>query len=258
MNKGPLLSYEWVHPREPSDKCVVMLHGILGQKRNLFGFARRFVQRFERYAVLLCDLRNHGQSQGFQAPHTLQACAADLDRLLSTLAVEPRAVIGHSFGAGVSLAYAAHFGHPQSLWLLDALPGNQDLKETRAVLAALEGCPLPASKSEFEACLTGQGISEGIARWLAMNLREDTGRLRFCPDPKIAREMLADFKQSYTPAALEAQSSKGPIYMVKAEKSREWPPLMGRFHFFTLPNSGHWVHVDNPEGLLEMMAVDFA
>lgn len=28
----------------------------------------------------------------------------------------------------------------------------------------------------------------------------------------------------------------------------------GKFSVHVLPNSGHWVHVDNPKGLLEIMA----
>lgn len=30
-------------------------------------------------------------------------------------------------------------------------------------------------------------------------------------------------------------------------------PDSGTFHFHDLPNSGHWVHVDNPQGLLDMI-----
>ena len=53
------------------------------------------------------------------------------------------------------------------------------------------------------------------------------------------------------------------IHVVRAENSPRWPAEVlqwldhlpagapGRLH--TLPDSGHWVHVDNPDGLLELI-----
>jgi len=59
------------------------------------------------------------------------------------------------------------------------------------------------------------------------------------------------------------------IELVVAEKSDRWDPDLiqrleslssrtrdeseGKFSLHVLPNSGHWVHVDNPKGLLEIV-----
>ena len=40
-------------------------------------------------------------------------------------------------------------------------------------------------------------------------------------------------------------------------KRRESKPDAGKVSLHVLPNSGHWVHVDNPKGLLEIMAPNF-
>lgn len=38
-----------------------------------------------------------------------------------------------------------------------------------------------------------------------------------------------------------------------AEAHRRPTPHSGTFHYHELPNSGHWVHVDNPQGLMDMI-----
>lgn len=64
------------------------------------------------------------------------------------------------------------------------------------------------------------------------------------------------------------------IVILRAEKSDRWDQdaieriqklaskhgadSCGKVSFCVLPNSGHWVHVDNPKGLLEIMAPKIA
>lgn len=67
------------------------------------------------------------------------------------------------------------------------------------------------------------------------------------------------------------QPPKGmEINIVRAEKSDRWDPDIiqqledlssrrvdetnGKVCVHVLPNAGHWVHVDNPKGLLEILA----
>jgi pimeloyl-ACP methyl ester carboxylesterase len=64
------------------------------------------------------------------------------------------------------------------------------------------------------------------------------------------------------------------IAVVHAENSDRWQPHIlqklealskkdhqspeeGTVSFHVLPNAGHWVHVDNPKGLLEIMTPNF-
>src|SRR5688572_17676276 len=80
------------------ERWLLMLHGIYGSGRNWGTIARRLVEARPEWGVLLVDLRNHGGSQGFPPPHTLQASAADVDRLVEALDFHGAAVLGHSFG----------------------------------------------------------------------------------------------------------------------------------------------------------------
>lgn len=44
------------------------------------------------------------------------------------------------------------------------------------------------------------------------------------------------------------------IQRLESLSSRRGDESEGKFSLHVLPNSGHWVHVDNPKGLLEIVA----
>jgi pimeloyl-ACP methyl ester carboxylesterase len=47
------------------------------------------------------------------------------------------------------------------------------------------------------------------------------------------------------------------VQRLKALSRRGGNPDSGKVSLHVLPNSGHWVHVDNPKGLLEIMVPNF-
>src|SRR5262245_6922805 len=99
---------------------ALLLHGILGSQMNLRSFARRLVEAYPQWRIVLPDLRAHGDSPTLAPPHTVEACAADLRELAQSLGLEPELICGHSFGGKVALAYAA--AAPPGLrqvWVLD-------------------------------------------------------------------------------------------------------------------------------------------
>jgi pimeloyl-ACP methyl ester carboxylesterase len=64
----------------------------------------------ERFRVVAYDLRGLGQSRTSSLPESLDRLVSDLDGLVRALGVERPALLGHSLGAAVVLAYAAE--HP--------------------------------------------------------------------------------------------------------------------------------------------------
>jgi pimeloyl-ACP methyl ester carboxylesterase len=248
-----------------------MLHGILGRRRNLLGFARRFVAAFPKFRVLLVDHRNHGDSQGFAGPHTQEACARDLRQLVTELNIQPYSLVGHSFGAGVAVTYAKNFGNIESLWLLDAVPSLTGFprpldSSIEKILYALTHCSPTPSKEEFGHCLQSNGLGADLIGWLSMNLTADGPALRFRPEPEVAREMLEDFRKRYVIEDFSFLDAK--VTIVRAERTREWQGAVsgpigrlasaGIIEVFDLPDSGHYVHIDNPLGILDLMQQDFA
>jgi len=91
--------HEWGDAKAP---VVVCLHGVSAHGRRYRKLAEERLSR--RYHVLAPDLRGHGRS-GYEPPWNI---ATQLDDVLETLdGTEPRAWVGHSYGARLILELCA-------------------------------------------------------------------------------------------------------------------------------------------------------
>lgn len=258
---------------EPSaSRLALLLHGALGSGNNLRSLASKLSQLRPEYRFCLVDLRHHGGSQGAPAPNTLEACAHDLAALIAQLGQEPEVIAGHSFGGKTALMFARLFpSRARQLWVLDSNPGSQTPSEDNEVIRVI-GCvrstTTPASdRSSVVAELMAQGLSSGTSNWLATNLerRSDGFVWRFNLDA-IYELMLDYFKVDLWPV-LESGPTDSDFRVVVAEHSDRWAPEnRARLQALTetrpnaqlhiVPNAGHWLHVDNPAFLLELMGRD--
>jgi esterase len=247
-----------------------LLHGILGSGQNLRTVARRLVAARPEWGFVLPDLRNHGDSRGAPPPHTVAACAEDLFVLAAKLGIQPRTAIGHSFGGKVAMAWGAEAEARgqvvDRIWALDVPPRPPDIalalqSEVVRVVQALRTVPLPLPRRDsIVELLTQAGFSAGLAQWMTTNLRPadppDAGFVwRF--DLDGIEEMLQDYARTDAWPWLLSPSRRARVDVVRAERSERWPDEeLARFaaapptlHLHLLPNAGHWVHVDNPDGL---------
>jgi len=245
---------------------VYVLHGILGSGRNWRSFARRLVADRPSLRVHLLDQRNHGSAPPSPAPHTLAACAADLQAVIDATGT-PRAVVGHSFGGKVALAWARD-GGTAPVWVLDAPPGRPPGEPTAAshdalgVLAALRAVPTPApSRGAIREALTKRGLPRPIVAWLLTSTEEAHDGWRWVYDLDAVDQMLADyFRTDLWPVA------RGPavVHLVRAANSDRWSDddldqaaaadASGQLSWHEVPDAGHWLHVDNPDALRTLLA----
>ncbi|GIL76574.1 hypothetical protein Vretifemale_6079 [Volvox reticuliferus] len=90
-----------------------MLHGILGNRKNMASFAKMLVVGFPSWQVLLVDLRCHGESASLptrpDGPHGVAQAGSDVLALLQRLRLFPRVLIGHSFGGKVVMSMVQQF-----------------------------------------------------------------------------------------------------------------------------------------------------
>lgn len=249
-------------------RTAYVLHGILGSGRNWRTLTRRLIRSDApgsadtRY--VLVDLRNHGQSQGAPGPHSVTTAADDL-LALHAVHGAPDVIIGHSFGGKVAMRYAQR--HPQGLervWVLDsraaAEPPAPD-NDVAMVIAALGGVPQPlARREDLVEHMTSRGFSPSLAQWLTTNLRRAEDGLRFVFELDAIRAMIADYWSLDLWDLL--RDPPCPIEVVRAGRSDRWPDeVLERFtseaspltRLHVLPNAGHWVHVDDPEGLIRLL-----
>ncbi len=256
---------------------LLLIHGILGSKGNWRAFARRLVSRHPRWRVILADLRNHGSFRDAEPPHTVEACARDILRMLGSLGRFPRLVWGHSFGGKVALLLG-HLGREQGIgevWSLDSPPGRRpggsEPELVRKLLAALAQAPPRFEKRRrMVDWLQRQGFSREIGLWMTTNLvASPTGGYTFTLDLQAIGEMIDSYLETDAiPLVKEAARYGLKIGFIRGGKSLAWldPEILelarleqrGRIQLALLPNAGHWLHTDDPEGLLALLEPSLA
>lgn len=265
-----ILSYTHYTNGSPTYSTALILHGIFGQGRNMATFAKSLLVQHPNWGFVTVDLRNHGNSQGFLAPHTLEACAQDLLELESHLGISFHAVIGHSFGGKVALEYAHQQQTTknsvlQQVWVLDSIPGAlikpivtspDSITYLISVLAQVQ-MPIDSRKRLTDTLLE-RGISKKVALWMTTNLKETPEGLVWCFELSNIIQMLKSYAAADYWGLLE-QPSPVSYHIVYAEHSERWElAMLDRLKksfsiSHLLVNSGHWVHSDNLPGLLKIM-----
>jgi esterase len=253
---------------------VILTHGIYGSGSNWRTIARRLVERRPEWGAVLVDLRMHGRSQGASPPHTLASAAADLAALGARLGAEGRevrVVCGHSFGGKVALAHRGVA--PATVvqtWMFDASPSARAdaMQSGGTVIAVLERLeampPVLASREDFVARLVDDGVTPGIAQWLALNLerRADGTGWGLRLELAAIRALLTDYYAQdlwslveHGPGTLhvvaagrESALSADDLARLDALASAGAPVRVHR-----VADSGHWVHVDAPEVVLGVL-----
>lgn len=272
---APALARSVVEPESgAASSYVLFLHGILGTGGNLRGIAKRMLAGGDRGAVLV-DLRQHGRSQGFPAPHSVAAAAADLDAIAAEFPLS--AVVAHSFGGKVALAFLARCPRLRDAYILDSTPGPRPdargSEATLSVLQALDGLPsqLP-SREAFVTHLLARGLSRDITAWLAMNVVRvaGTNEVRFGLDLPTIHALIDDYftqdlwsvVASPPPATRLTFVAGGKSEVLSANDLQRLSTLAAagpdRWRLRSLPSAGHWVHVDDPDGLVAALREPWA
>jgi esterase len=255
-------------------RTALILHGILGSGKNWHGFCRRLVKRLPGWNVVLPDLRHHGESRGLAGPNTVQACVDDLVALCAHNRWEPSVVIGHSFGGKVALCLAdqAAWG-VASVWALDTSPSLRGAgargpgSEVGHVLSTLQGIPMPApSRGAVDAALQEAGCSPAMRGWMTTNLRHVPGGVAWRFDLSSVGSLIEDYFALDLWPMLRRWPGAADVHLLAAGRGGRWTALdktqarataaAGRLQYHVLPTSGHWVHVDAPEALQNLLVED--
>lgn len=278
MVQGALVRWSEEKPDGPHPPTCVLVHGILGSRRNLQSFAKKLAEKFPSWQFLLVDLRNHGESNTFEAkpeaPHTVQNAARDVLSVLNHLKIYPYTLIGHSFGGKVAMSMVHQFGRalprPVQVWVLDTVPGDawcEDVgdhpRDTINFCTTLER-PIDSRRSLVES-LTGAGFTIEGAQWMTTNLKADgAGKFNWTFDLDGIAEMYSSYEACDLWPMVETQPVGLSLDFVQAERSAfVWRPedieriRATGANVHMLRNSAHWVHIDNPQGLLEILAPSF-
>ncbi|KAE9459012.1 hypothetical protein C3L33_09077, partial [Rhododendron williamsianum] len=160
------------------------------------------------------------------------------------------------------------------LWVLDSVPGkvnperNSD-REVEKVLQTLQTLPksIPSRRWLVDHMIK-LGFSKSLSEWIGSNLKKSGEHETWAFNLEGAVDMFNSYRETDYWPLLEHPPKGMDVSIVRAEKSDRWDTDViqrleslanrrvdeseGKFSLHVLPNSGHWVHVDNPKGLLEM------
>lgn len=262
VNRSPRLHVDVIGHGE---RTALIAHGILGMGRNWRTMARRMATRLPEWRFALADLRNHGHSQGMPGPHTVATSARDLHEVSAALG-GVQVAVGHSFGGKVVLEWVRQGAELEQAWALDSPPGSREVDpdrlDTLGVLRTVRSVSTPAeSRDAVREVLRGAGLAEPLVMWLLTSLVSRDGGWYWVWDLDAVDTMITDYLGLDLMPWLEAWSGL-PIHLVRAGQSDRWSldeirriralgaPSSVKLHL--LPNAGHWVHVDDPLGVLEL------
>ena len=249
---------------------LIILHGLYGSSDNWLAIARSLSANFR---VIVPDLRNHGRSS-HNPEHTYQSMVADVLELMDEQTIEQCILLGHSMGGKMALHLANTAPHRISkLVIIDIAPLDYTSYTTYA--------PLVLEHMNIADTLLYTDLK-------LYNRREDIERawMKNIPEPATRRFLLKNIQRlknntycwkinirvilQNLPHILNGMDEfdidspmKHPVLFVRGEHSpyiqpEVFPLIFQTFpdsQIVTIPQSGHWLHVEQPKIFLEKVSL---
>lgn len=245
------------------------------------------------WTAVLVDLRCHGkssQNKNILPPHTLQTAAEDVIQTIRNSWHGDNnhidLLVGHSLGGKISLeigkqlqaSTSNHDRPPKQIWVLDSMihsidqQSNTTASEVHNVLNTVRGIPLPIPSREWlYDYLEKKGFSKGLQLWLGSGLIPIRKQeYVWTTDLDGAMSLFQEYMHTNSWSYIEDPTRESDVHVVQAEKSDRWDKSSlaklhaaitarednsgsGKTYKHVLKGAGHWVHVDNPQGLVDIM-----
>ncbi|BCS33410.1 alpha/beta hydrolase [Luteitalea sp. TBR-22] len=255
----------------PGTRQLLMLHGIYGRGRNWLAVARTLVERRPDWCCWLADMRHHGDAHPGPECGTLDALAGDITTWGTPLGVVPDAVLGHSFGGKVALAYAAREARrPLQTWVIDSTPEAKPPSGSAwDMLGIVRRLPQQfRSRQEAIAGIETGGFSTEVAQWMSTNLVHEADAFRWKLDFDVMEQLLHEFFRTSLWPVLDPGAPGHDIHVLKATQSSvisaeavaRMERLQGaaadgraRVHVHHR-EGGHWIHAESPGVVVDLLA----
>jgi esterase len=264
---GKVLHHERVTAGAEPRQWIWVLHGIYGAGRNWASVLRRVVRSRPEWGALLVDLRQHGASQAFPPPHTVDAAAADPPGLADAVGTPPAAVLGHSFGGKIALLFAGLDAPAtqalRQVWVIDSTPESREPAGSAwSMLNLLRSMPSRfRTRAELVDALESHGVQRGVAQWMATNLEACPSGYRWRFDLDAMEALLLSFFETEAWNVIESPRAGLDVHVVKAEDSGVLAgAALARVEAAAAAGTllhrvagGHWVNAENPGAIEELL-----
>jgi esterase len=241
---------------------LVMLHGLSGHARTWDHTAAALS---DRYRVLALDQRGHGDSD-WAPQYGLRPMAKDLLAWLDALDLSEVTLMGSSMGGLVSFVFAA--AHPERVGRMVIMDIGPELARAGSANVTSSLAANDVFSSEDEAFAQARAANPRptdatLRHRVRHNLRKlPDGTLTYKYDKELRRNPRALF--DHTPDELWAawRAVSCPVLLVRAADSdvlaadtaQRMLAENPNVSFASIPDCGHSITLDRPDGLLEVVA----
>ncbi len=236
---------------DANNSNLIVIHGLFGSLDNWQSHATKWSSMMH---VITIDLRNHGRS--FHSIECdLNVLSEDIFNLLNHLNIKACTILGHSLGGKVAMQFSVNYPdfNLQNIIIVDIAPrkyftGHQLIFDSlfKINLSTL------SKRTEAEALLNDTIKDTSTIQFLLKNL--------YRKDDEVGYEWrfnLSSLYQNYESLVDDIYFTKKieiPTLLIKGAQSDyvsqedevRFNEYFNKLIIATVPDSGHWVHADNP------------
>jgi 3-oxoadipate enol-lactonase len=236
MEKIKINDIELAYTRRGKGTPLVLLHGY-PLDRHLWDDVAPLLQ--DTFDLILPDLRGFGESSTVDSPYTMDDYASDIAGLLDQLGIQKAAIVGHSMGGYVALAFARLYPERVSgLGLVSSqvLADPPDRKEGRYKSAAdVSEKGIGGVVETMAPKFTADERLQGLARE-AMERQQPAafiGALRAMAERMDSTPLLSSFNFPVVIIHGEADA------LIPIDRAREVKKAVPHAHLIELKGAGH-------------------
>lgn len=241
--------------------AVVLLHGLMGRASTWAENTARWLA--PRFRTLGLDQRGHGHSDKPEGPYTREAYVRDLEAVVERLDIAPAVLVGHSTGALTAWQLAVR--RPdlvRALVIAEMRASAHGEPFMRRLEGWLGSWPVPFDSLGAARRWFAEGDPEletprpGRGEYFAELMAE--GEDGYRPGFSFAH-ILRSFEAWVHEAHWDELSQVGcPTLVVRGidgllgrAEAQEMVRVLPDGHYAEVPDAGHFVHVERPEGWRE-------
>lgn len=243
---------------EGEGKPLLILHGFLGMSDNWKTIGTQFA--VDGFQVHLLDLRNHGKS--FHSDEfSYKIMAQDVYDYCEANNLKKINIIGHSMGGKVAMLFATtHPERIEKLIIADIGPKFYP-QHHQTILEGLNSVDfsIKPSRSEVEEILAHYVTDFGTRQFLLKNLYwQEPGQLAFRFNLSVFNKKIKEIGKPLPENAI----FNNPTLFIRGGNSNyildeDFKNIQQHFpdsRIETIPNVGHWLHVENPKMFYEIVS----
>lgn len=248
---------------------LIIVHGLYGSSDNWFTVAKAMSDQMEVYVI---DQRNHGESP-WDELHDYPSMKEDLLEFMNENGIEKATLLGHSMGGKTIMSFAMSYPEMvNGLVVIDIAPVSYLELALSSRLAANHGKMIDAmleldlsvldSREEVSRSLARSIGSDRIRMFLLKNLtRNNAGEFAWKINLPVLKKSLPGIMDKIPfEESIRLGGIRGfPVIFIRGEHSDYIQPkdhdiikkLFPTSEIVSIPNSGHWVHAEQPELLIK-------